>query len=298
MSILNKYFNARINPFTGVQEPKHITAGDAVSDYPFITSPLSYNAPEDAPVRVEIELPEIPDLSDLVNRPLKLYKNAILPANLLTRVSGEPTTDNTYRVGLPGTERSHCIQLSANLISTPIYFDYYGLGTVINKSNLESLITETLKAQDIECQNDLNVLETLKIKEIQSNQTAPNDFIKFLSTLKSNSGDVEINDTKIKTDDLEVSGNFNLIYVFNDTIPEMSTLTWGYLPGGWTPENSIMIIKYKKDTSNIWYYYTGPVLFNAVPFMEEAFRLSFTNNDYVGLPIQYVFIKATAIIYY
>lgn len=154
MSILNKYFNARINPFTGEQEPKHIVAGDEVSDYPFIPAPSSYNAPEDAPVRIEIELPEIPDLSDLVNRPLKIYKTAILPANLLTRVAGEPTTDNTYRIGLSGTERSHCLQLSANLISTPIYFDYYGLGTVLNKSNLESLIIDSLKvSQDTECQD-------------------------------------------------------------------------------------------------------------------------------------------------
>jgi hypothetical protein len=154
MSTLNKYFNARINPFTGEKEPKHIVAGDANSDYPFIQSPETYNAPENAPIRVEIELPEIPDFSDTVNRPFLLYKDSIAPANRLTQVSGEPTTDNTYRVGLAGLERSHCLQLSENLMDTPIYFDYYGLGTVLNKSNLENLIVDYLKVNnDVVCEN-------------------------------------------------------------------------------------------------------------------------------------------------
>lgn len=248
MSTLNKYFNARINPFTGEKEPKHIVAGDANSDYPFLQSPATYNAPENAPVRVEVELPEIPDLSDTVNRPFLLYKDSIAPANRLTQVSGEPTTDNTYRVGLPGLERSHCLQLSENLMDTPIYFDYYGLGTVINKNNLENLIVDYLKVNnDVECKNDLNVLETLKIKEIQSNQTAPNDFIKFLSTLKSNSGDVEISDTEIKTAQVEVSQYCNLIKTVYFSVNSDRMIAHYLFPTGFTKDNCDILISYRDN---------------------------------------------------
>lgn len=248
MSTLNKYFNARINPFTGAKEPKHIVAGNETSDYPFITAPASANAPEDAPTRIEIELPEIPDFSDTVNRPFLLYKDSIAPENRLTQVSGEPTTDNTYRVGLPGLERSHCLQLSENLMDTPIYFDYYGLGTVINKSNLENLIVDYLKVNnDVVCNNDINVLQMLKLKEMISNQVAPNDFIKFLSTLKSNSGDVEISDTEIKTAQVEVSQYCNLIKTVYFSVTDDRIIAHDLFPTGFTKDNCDILISYRDN---------------------------------------------------
>lgn len=295
MSKLNKYFNARINPFTGEKEPKHIVAGDANSDYPFIQSPATYNAPENAPVRVEIELPEIPDFSDTVNRPFLLYKDSIAPANRLTQVSGEPTTDNTYRVGLAGLERSHCLQLSENLMDTPIYFDYYGLGTVINKNNLENMIVDYLKVNnDVICKN-ANITQLLSLNEIKSNKSFPVDFIKFLSVLSSESGGVAIGDNIISA----VNGNFentNFIVYVSDSIKGVATMPPNYsYPSGFNIDNCIAFVKFRPDTfNNSWVPFRGDIYYKSDGinlYWEDAYPGYM--DEYAGYPAQVIFIKTT-----
>lgn len=146
MSTLTKYCNSRIDPYTLDKIPKHVSSeqecieSETCEYYPAIVAPTTPNEFG----RIEIELPEIPYLENVIKYPFDLRCLNLGTPNL-NRVSSDPNSAQmSYMIADQNGPRPHCVWLSPDLAGKTIDFSYFGLGTVINASNLTDLRVKTL----------------------------------------------------------------------------------------------------------------------------------------------------------
>ena len=141
-----QYYNRRINPITGENEPKRIISDNI--NYFSITVPAK-NIPDFAPTRIECDLPEIPDIT----KPYRFFlKNPDSSTTSLTQVltlADLIESNNSYCLANQSLTdgRPTAICFSENLIGKIIYYDYYGLGSVLCANNIVDLIVKNLEAK-------------------------------------------------------------------------------------------------------------------------------------------------------
>lgn len=127
-------------------DPKKVLSSS--TDYQVRVCPSAANFPETSPSQFLIYLPEEVDQRDLTARPCKLYKGS-LGGTLLNRLSSDPTGQtDSYQLAATTTEHRGAVLLSSNLAGETIYFDYWGLGSIVDADYFNGIDDELLELGD------------------------------------------------------------------------------------------------------------------------------------------------------
>jgi hypothetical protein len=141
MKQITATINHRGDPFNGNIIPsgnqKRVKSTYYSGEYYNITASVAANYPDEAPTRYFIELPLVPDVSDLTGL-MPISIRDVTSSTNLTRVSSVPGV-NQYRIVISqtGIDRPHILELHSGQAGHTIGFDYYGKNTILNREDFE-----------------------------------------------------------------------------------------------------------------------------------------------------------------
>lgn len=158
---MNEFINSASDPFDSDNIPEfyHCKSLGYGGDRPNLTAPSTPNFPPLTPARYYVDLPYIPDQTDLIGTRPMLIKD-VTGGIPLTRVTSSPST-NQYRLAAATRERNYVIEVNSAQAGHVIAYDYYTAKQPVLAVDMGRLTTVETNIDAIETNNQYGLFRVL-----------------------------------------------------------------------------------------------------------------------------------------